>query len=216
MALANTSLSSAVGVNDTSIVVASATGIVANYVVKFLGTNELAMVDRTYVSGTTIPLRRGQNGGYNQAHVSGEKIACGAASDTEWQSQAPQANSQYPIAGKPELRASYSASGAITLPPPGSDLVVELNGTSVLQMSVAAPVSAQEGCKLWIASNGVAAHVVTFTGGLSGAGGSYDVLTVNATAPVLIGPFMAVNLLWQAAATVPISGTVTAVTAAIT
>jgi hypothetical protein len=215
MALTNTTTASAVGVNDTSMVVASATGFVANYVVKFLGTNEVAYVDRTYVSGTTIPLRRGQNGTYNQAHVSGEKVAVGAASDTDWQAQGPQANSQYPIAGKPELRASYSASGAITLPAPGTDLVVELNGTSALAMTVAAPVSAQEGCRLWIASNGAAAHTVTFAGGLSGAGSSYDVVTINATAPVLLGPFMAVNLLWQAPVAVPMAGTVTNVTATV-
>jgi hypothetical protein len=72
-----------------------------------------------------------------------------------------------------------------------------------------------DGTILWIASNGAAAHTVTFTGGLSGASTSYDVITVNSGAPVLLGPFMAINALWQCAVAVPMAGTVTNLTATV-
>lgn len=212
MALTNTTLGSACGVNDTSIVVASATGFVANAQVLIDG--EVMLVDRTYVSGTTIPVRRGQDGGFNRTHPSGALVAVGLTSDTAWGAYSPQQVVQYPL-NHPLIPVSYSASGAITLPQPGQDLDVSLNGTSTLAMTVAAPVTAQSGSRMWISSNGAAAHTVTFTGGLSGASTSYDVLTVNAGAPVTLGPFTAVNGWWQAPANVAISGTVTNLTAGV-
>lgn len=211
MALVRTTLSSAVAASDTSVVVASATGFAAGYVFRIDG--EDFKVGKTYLSGTTIPCLRGQNGTAVSAHVSGAGVVAGTGSD--WSVPSPQTDVQYPIAGRARSVTSYSATGAISLPTPGADAVAILNGTSVLAMTVAAPGKDVEGSLLWIASNGAAAHTVTFTGGLSGASTSYDVLTVNATAPVLLGPFMAVNSLWQAAVTVPMSGTVTNITAAL-
>ena len=212
MALVRTTLASACAAGDTSITVASATGIAAGYIGKIDG--ETVRVSLGYVSGsTTVPILRGQDGTYAFAHPTSAGFVVGTASD--WSTPAPQTDTQFPIAGRARTFTSYSASGAIALPTAGSDKVAFLNGTSVLAMTVAVPTKDMDGTLLWIASNGVAAHTVTFTGGLSGASTSYDVLTVNASAPVLIGPFMAVNSLWQAAATVPVSGTVTNITAAL-
>lgn len=212
MAAVDTTLASACAVNDTSVVVASATSIVANYIMRIDG--ETMVVDRTYVSGVTIPVRRGQDGGYNQAHASGAKVHTAAASDTAWGAITPQSDVQFPLS-VPTVRASYTASGAIALPNPGQNLAVELNGTSALAMTLAVPGTLLDECILWISSNGAAAHTVTVTGGLSGVGTADDVITINATGPVTLGPFKAINGLWQSAVVVPMAGTVTNVTATV-
>lgn len=216
MALWNTTLSSACGASDTVIIVAASTSLAARDKVELDG--EIMQIVSSYTTagnGTTVPVLRGQNATYAYAHPTSAKVRGGPASDTQWGSQAPQTLSQYPIATPARQRTSYSASGAITLPNPGNDMVAFLNGTSVLAMTVADPNTAQDGCLLWIASNGVAAHTVTFASGLSGAGGSYDVVTVNASAPVLLGPYMAVNGFWQGATAIPMAGTVTNITATV-
>lgn len=216
MALVNTTLASACGASDTVIVVASATGIVARAKVEIDG--EIMQVIQSYdasTNGVNVPVIRGQEGTYAYAHPTSAKVRIGLSNDSGWGSQVAQTVNQFPIATPARQRTSYSASGAITLPQPGNDMVAIINGTSVCAMTVADPGTALDGSLLWIASNGAAAHTITFASGLSGAGSSYDVLTVNATAPVLMGPFMAVNGYWQAAVTVPMSGTVTNVTSAL-
>lgn len=211
MALTTTTLSAAVGVNDTQIKVTSATGFTKGF---YIRVNDEFMLQSGDAVGTFVPVIRGQLGTYNKAHASGANATAAADSD-DFAGAAPAVIAPYQIAGRRREITSYSASGAITLPTPGTDMVAVLNGTSVLAMTVAAPTKDQDGDLLYVASNGAAAHTVTFTGGLSLAGTSYDVLTVNATAPVLLGPFMAVNAKWQCAVTVAMSGTVTNITAAL-
>lgn len=212
MALTSTTLSSAVAVTDTSIVVASATGFAAgNYV---LIDQELMQVVQTYVSGTTVGVTRGQNGTATAAHVTSAKVLTFLGSDES--TTTPQTVVQWPVAGRARVLSSITSTPAtLTLPAPGSDAVVMLNGTSIIALTVPVPTKDMDGTMLYIASNGAAAHTVTFTGGLSGAGGSYDVITVNASAPVVLGPFMAVQGLWQGAVSVPMAGTVTNLTGTI-
>ncbi len=123
----------------------------------------------------------------------------------------------YPLAGKAVETLSYSAAGAITLPQPGADMIAYLNGTSILAMTIADPGKALDGSVLSIRGNGAAAHTLTFASGLSGSGasGSYDVITVNATNPVSLN-FVAVNGFWQEFVQTPMAGTVTAITATVT
>jgi hypothetical protein len=212
MALTTTTLSGAITSSAQECVVASATGIVAGDYM--LIDQEFVRVGKSYTSGTTIPLSgRGVNGTVAAAHVTGANVTHGVGSD--FANAAPQTGVAYPIAGRARTITSYSAAGAIALPTPGSDAVAILNGTSVLAMTVAAPTKDMDGCFLFVSSNGAAAHTVTFTGGLSGAGASYDVVTINATAPVTLGPIVAVNGLWQLAVAVPLAGTVTNVTATV-
>jgi hypothetical protein len=212
MALVHTTLSSAAAATDTSIVVALATGFSAGYLVR-IG-DEMMRVTSAYVSGTTIPVVRGQEGTVVSAHAVTSGVVCGIASD--WAtSPGPQTAIQYPLAGKNRSVVTYGAAGAITLPTAGCDMVAVINGTSALAMTVAAPTKDLDGSILWIAGDGVAAHTVTFAGGLSGASTSYDVLTVNATAPVLMGPFMAVNSLWQCAVAVAMAGNAASITATL-
>lgn len=211
MSLARTTVTSPVTVTDTSIVVSSATGFAAGYVVRI--NDEQMRITSAYSTGTTIPVIRGQEGTLVRAHADDTGVTCGTAAD--WTAGGPQVGLTYPLAGRARVVTSYDADGAITLPPAGTDAVAVLNGTTQWDMTVAAPTKDLDGSILWIISDGGAAHTVTFTGGLSGASTSYDVITTNATAPTLLGPFMACNSLWMAAVAVPMAGTVTNITATV-
>lgn len=204
MALVRTTLSSACSATDTSIVVASATGFAANYVV--LIDQEQMQVTSTYVSGTTIPVLRGQGGTKTAAHVVTAGVVAGVA--TDWSDSATQTAVNYPVAGRAVELRSITATSSLTLPTPGSDLRVVLNGTSVIALTIPVPTVDMDGTKLTIVSNGAAAHTLTFTGGLSGAGSNYDVITVNATAPAAF-EFIAANELWMMLCQAPMGGTVT-------
>ncbi len=78
MALTNTTLSSAVAVGDSSIVVASATGFAADRIVR--SDQEFMVVQKSYSSGTTIPVRRGLNGTVVVAHVTSANVVMGTPS----------------------------------------------------------------------------------------------------------------------------------------
>lgn len=210
MALTTTTLSSAVAVGDNSIVVASATGFAANSFIKI--DEEFFQILPSYVSGTTIPVRGGQNGTVRAAHPSTANVVVGLASDFNDPNAATIVS--YGLAGRRRKVVSYSASGAISLPTAGEDIIAVLNGTSVLAMTIAAPTKDQDGAILWVAANGAASHTITFTGGLSGAGSSYDVVTVNGTAPAVFCA-MAINGLWNSIVAVPMAGTVTNITGTV-
>ena len=214
MALSQTTLSGAMSIGDSTMAVAAATGFAPGVKVRIDG--EMFQVTKGYVAGNLIvPVLRGQEATVAAAHPASAKVLVGAASDTGWGTQAAGSTSQYPVAGRAAETLSYSASGAITLPQPGSDMIAYLNGTSVLAMTIADPGKALDGSRLSIRANGAAAHTLTFASGLSGAGGSYDVITVNATAPISLD-FVAVNGLWQSLVQVPMAGTVTNVTGTLT
>lgn len=211
MAKVTTTLSGAFASSDQSLGVASATGIVAGYMWKC--DQEWGVVLPTYVSGTSVPVRRGgQNGSVQDAHPSGANITFGLPSDFD----NPNATVvvAYPLSGLRRKLVSYSASGAITLPTSGEDMIAVLNGTSTLAMTIAAPPKDIDGSMLWVVGNGAAAHTIQFTGGLSGAGASYDVVTVNATAPIALLA-LAVNGLWIAPVGPAMTGTVTNITGGV-
>lgn len=211
MALVRTTLASACAAGDSSIVVASATGVAAGMYA--LIDNEVFFFTRAYVTAsTTVPVLRAQGGGKAQAHASGAGVVFGVAAD--FAAQAAQTPAQFLIAGRPRQFVSLSATGSLTLPAPGSDLFVVLNGTSVITLTVPVPTKEMDGTVLTIVGNGAAAHVLTFTGGLSGAGSSYDVITVNATKPISFQA-VACNSVWVGMTAIPIAGTVTDVTGTI-
>src|SRR5262245_14833012 len=79
MALTTTTLSSAVAVTDTAIVVASATGFAAGSLIRVDG--EFMRVTTNYVSGTTIPVVRGQDGSATSVHRTGANASVGLATD---------------------------------------------------------------------------------------------------------------------------------------
>lgn len=208
MALTTTTLSSAVAVTDNAIVVSSATGFAAGY--SIIVDQELMQVAKSYVSGTTIPVLRGQDGTVTAAHKASANVTVGLASDFA----NPVANtvSVYSTV-KGRTVTSYSAAGAIALPTPGSDAVAVLNGTSALAMTLANPTKDMDGSLLWIAGNGKAAHTVTYTAGFGNGGSSYDVFTFATGANNGIA-LLAVNGIWNMQQSL-IGGTATAITATI-
>lgn len=216
--LTQTTLAAAVAATDTTIKVASATGFADG--LWFQVDEEFMQVAKGYTSnggGVYIPVSsRGANGTVQTAHQSGATVQLATGGLTGSNFATPPATTvvAYGLSARRRKKLSYSASGAITLPTAGEDMVAVLNGTSVLAMTVAAPTTDNDGDRLTIIANGAAAHTVTFTGGLSGASTSYDVVTFNGSGPVAIEA-MACNGLWNAIVNVPMAGTVTNITATI-
>lgn len=176
MALATTTISAAVGIQDTSITVASATSMAAGRLIRI--DDEFMQVVSSYSSGTAVPVIRGSQGSRQVAHVSGANAVHGLASDFT----VPGAQTSLTV---PYVRAvrvvSYSASGAIALPLAGEDQRVILNGTSVLTMTLAVPTSDLDGTILTVIANGVAAHTVTAAGGFGANTTNSDVMTFHAS-----------------------------------
>lgn len=212
MALTTTTTSAAIAQNDSAINLTSLTSLVAGSIIKI--DEEFMTVSSGWTTAANpVNVIRGQNGSTQLAHVSGANAVFGAGSDFATPNAA--VSTAYALAGRRRKLISYSASGAITLPSAGEDVVAILNGTSALAMTIAAPTKDMDGSFLYVASNGAANHTVTFTGGLSGAGANYDVCTINATAPVCLNVAMACNGLWMAVVSVPLAGTVTNITATV-
>lgn len=211
MALTRTTLSSAVAVDAREIVVASATGFAADRIVRV--DQEFFVVQKSYSSGTTIPVRRGQLGSKTAAHVITAGVVVGTAAD-DWDASGYTAVNN-PAAGRARIIESITADNStVSHPAAGTDHVVVLNGTSVINLTVPIPTTDMDGDRLMIVGNGTAAHVVTFTGGIGGEGSSYDVVTFNASGPVAI-ELVACNAVWLAITQPAWTGTVTNVVAAL-
>lgn len=203
MAKATTTLSTAMTATDTVMVVASATSIAVGRIV-FIDQEEM-QVAQSWVSGTTVPVLRGREGSAAVAHVVTANVTHGLASDFA----TPGAQSvSVMLTQRPVLCVSVTATSTLALPPPGCDLRVIINGTAAITLTVPVPTKDIDFCRLTITQNGAAAHTTTFTGGLSGAGTSYDVLTTNATAPTSVQA-IACNGLWNAICAPAMGGTVT-------
>ena len=209
MALATTTLSSAVAVDDTSVVVASATSFDAGRLV--LVDQEVMQVAQNYTSGTTVDVLRGVNGSATVTHVVTSNVTHGDA--TDFSTAASQEIIGYQ-ASRATVISSITATGTLTLPKAGTDARVILNGTSVIALTIPVPTKDMDGVLLTIVGNGAAAHTLTFTGGLSGAGTSYDVVTTNSTAPIAITA-IACNGLWNSFVATPMAGTVTNITGTV-
>ena len=209
MALVTTTLSSAVAVDDTSVVVASATSFDAGRLV--LVDQEVMQVAQNYTSGTTVDVLRGMNGTATKAHVVTSNVSHGDA--TDFSTPAAQEIIGYQ-ASRATVISSITATGTLTLPKAGTDARVILNGTSVIALTVPVPTKDMDGVLLTIVGNGVAAHTLTFTGGLSGAGTSYDVITTNSAAPIAFTA-IACNGLWNSFVATPMAGTVTNITGTV-
>jgi hypothetical protein len=181
MALATTTLSGACGASDGSISVVAATSIAKDRFV-FVG-DEAMCVTRGYVTGSTnVPVLRGISGTAAKAHVLGENVTHGAPSD--FTETAIQATTVMPYV-RPVRCVQYTAAGAIALPRNGEDLRVNIVGSSARAMTLASPTKDLDFTRLTITSSGgadgtVAAHTVTITAGIGGAGAGYTVLTFDA------------------------------------
>src|SRR3972149_11899185 len=181
MALVTTTLSAAITASAESLTVASAPSIAVGRLLK-LG-DDWAQVRLGYVTGsTTAPVSRWLNGALPQAHVSGENVTHGDASDF---GDSPAGG----IVSIPPMRVvrcfQYAVAGAIALPLMGEDLGVNIAGSAALAMTLASPGKELDFARLTITSSGgadgtVAAHTVTVTAGFGGAGSGYTALTFDA------------------------------------
>ena len=207
MALAYTTLSSAVAVTDNKIVVASATSVSAGRLVLVDG--EFMQVLQSYTSGTTVGVTRGQNGRVTAAHAASALVSHGEASD--FTVAAP--GSAVLIPGvMTNTTTSYSAAGAVAFGVANWTVAI-LNGTGALAMTLADPDGSQDGIYLNIIANGKAAHTITYTAGLGDAGSGYDVLTFDGSGQCAV-LLVAANSSWVPASS-PMSGTLTAIDVAV-
>jgi hypothetical protein len=209
MSLVATTLAAAVTTSDSVIKVTSATSVSIGRVILIDG--ELMEVTKGYDGTSTyVPVSRGKDGTNVVAHVSGAYLRHGLASDFSMPGAgALLTYDQHPIREK----VTYAASGAITLPSSGRDMVAVLAGTSVLAMTLADPSKDIDNSLLYIIAGGAAAHTVTSASGFGGAGSSYDVWTANGTGTCGFIA-MAENGLWVIMG--PIGGTLTNTVGAIT
>lgn len=210
MALATTTLSSACAQTDTNIIVASATSVAAGRLI-FIDQEEM-QVAKNYVSGTTVPVLRGLEGTVQTAHAKTANVTHGAA--TDFSNPTPPAVTTPAIIRPTVIQSITTTPSTLVLPPSGCDMRVILNGTAAITLTIPVPTKDMDGCKLEIVSNGAAAHVPTFTGGVGGAGSSYDAFTFNSTGTLAIEA-IACNGLWCMKAATPIAGTVTNITATV-
>lgn len=134
MALTFTTLSAAVSVTDTSIVVASATSVAAGNILRVDG--ETMVVAKNYASGTTVPVLRGQDGTVTAAHISGAAVMNGIAA-ADFDPIAPGAFVMQPlIAGgvSPYQVTATGATGATAAaigPAPGIILATGASGAGI-------------------------------------------------------------------------------------
>lgn len=209
MALATTTLSAAVAQADNVIVVASATSVAAGRLI--IIDQEVMQVVQSYVSGTTVGVLRGRDGTAQVAHKVTANVTHGLGSD--FSLPGAQGEATY-VTQRPILCTSITATSTLTLPPAGCDLRVILNGTAAITLTIPVPTKDMDFCKLTIISNGAAAHIPTFTGGVGGAGNNYDAFTFNSTGTLALEAYAA-NGAWAMPAAPGITGTVTNITAGV-
>lgn len=178
MAFTTTTLSSALSASGKSIVVASATGFSAGNLVVI--DREVMRVSKAYVSGTTILLDgRGLDATAQVAHPASTNVTTGLPTDFA----SPGIGgplSTYPSQVSQDV-AAYSSAGAITLPAAGRNLLVVINGTNALAMTLASPTKDMDGTVITFMGGGKAAHTITYTPGFGANTTNSDVLTFHAT-----------------------------------
>lgn len=207
MALANTTLASACAATDNNVVVTSATSYAAG--LYLLCDNELMQITKGYVSGTTIPVQRGQDGTIAAAHPITANIELFIL-PSDLPNPAPGTGVVAPIAARPRLVTSYTAAAAWTPQAGLGDELVILNGTSVVALTIVNPTKDQDGKLVTFAGNGKAAHTVTYTTtGFGNIGSTADVITFHATMAqsfqmIAIGGFW--NLIGQVAGAASVAG----------
>jgi len=210
MAIATTTLASPLNVTDTVMVVASAASFAVGRFVDI--DQEICQVAQAYVAGSVnVPILRGRDGSATAAHKLGASVTHGTAAD--WATPAPQTVTMTPVT-RTVLETSISATSTLPPVPAGSDMRVTLNGATPITLTVPAPTRDMDGCELTIMGNGIAAHVITFTGGLGGVGAGYTTLTNNASGPTAFKAY-ANGGSWVPLTATPISGTATKIIAGI-
>lgn len=185
--------------NDTAMYLAALTGLTPGCLVGL--DKEIVKVAAVPTAATLpIPIMRGVEGTAAAPHPLGTTARIGAVATPgvlgDWTQPAAGAPSLAGIPSAPSRDVlGYAASGAITLPKIGCDMVAVLNGTTILAMTVASPTVGCDGSRLTIVGTGKAAHGITIATGLGGVGGTADVITFKADQTMGID-LMAVGTAW--------------------
>lgn len=202
MALPNTTtLSAAVAINDTTVLLASITNVTAGNFFR-IDQEVFKILSVPAAATTPVPVLRGQEGTAQVAHLTSAQILLGASPSNlvagDWpQAAAGAASPTSQPAVKIRTVKNYAAAGAITLPTPGQDAVAIIDATVALAMTLAAPSVLNDGDILTVIGNGKAAHTLALPAGVGlGAGGSgVDVGTFAAGAQQCV-VLMAANGVW--------------------
>lgn len=159
MALTTTTLAGSCTANDLQITVTSATGFLAGNVVKI--DDEWMLVDRSYVSGTSIPVfRRGDRASVVSAHNALAVVVTGLTSEVA--TVAAGTLNPHPASSSIGVDlTTYSVNGAIAIPL--RDTMVVIDKATAAAMTLAAPGKDQDGMTMFITSTTNAAHVITAT-----------------------------------------------------
>ena len=180
MSLANTTLGAACAATDKQITVASATSLVAGLLGAVDG--EFMQISKGYTVGsTTVPVLRAQEGTAQVAHVSGAQISWYLlAADVP--GVGPQLDTSGPLAGRGRYPSSVTTSAAWAPRADSQDEYVEINGTSVVALTLTSPLRSQSGKIVTFVGNGIAAHTITYTTtGFGNVGATADVITFGTT-----------------------------------
>jgi hypothetical protein len=179
MALANTTLSSAAAATDKQIVVASASNLVPGLLAFCNG--EILQITKSYVSGTTVPVLRGQEGTAQIALPTGAQISFFLLG-SDFYTTGPQLSTSVPLAGRGRYPSSVTTSAAWTPRADNQDELVEINGTSIVALTIVNPLRSQTGKVVTFVGNGIAAHTITYTTtGFGNVGTTADVVTFGAS-----------------------------------
>ncbi len=170
MAETLTTAAAAIGANDMTISVTSATGFAAGNVIRV--DNEW-MVQTAAASGVVVPVRRGLQGSAQVAHNLLSDVATGLPVD--FQTPPPGQNVPQPPSG--DGMVTYGASGAIAIPQKDSTII--LQKASAAAMTLADPAVGVDGLTLTILATTAAAHTVSNLGGsgFNGGGTGSDIGT---------------------------------------
>lgn len=182
MALANTTLAAAVTLLDNQITVASGTSIAAGQYVSFGPGLEIMRVASNYVTASvTVPVLRAQEGTIRVTHVSGAQISFYVLS-TDLPLVGPQLSVSSPYAGRGRYLSTITTSGAFTPRQDNQDELVEINGTSVVAITLTSPLRSMTGKVVTFIGNGIAAHTITYTTtGFGNVGATADLVTFGTT-----------------------------------
>lgn len=188
---AATTIAAAMSATDLAVTVTSATGIAAGNFLRI--DNEFMIVDRSYSSGTRIPVyRRGDQGSRVVAHQALAPVSSGLFSDLADLGTYAATPVPWP---KPDL-VTYSVSGAIAVPK--RDTIVVLDKAGVAAMTLAAPAVDQDGLMLIVTSTTAQAHTITATSLLAdGESGSPETTATFAAYKGAGCTLMALQGLWQ-------------------
>ena len=209
MAITNTTLSAAAGLNDQVIQVASATGITAPNNQTGSGITWLRIDQELMlvlgVSGTTISVLRGQLGTPQQAHLVNTAVVIGLPSDFPNPNEilntvlAPSA-----ILSQLTLQPIFLGGSADAIPVAPGVYIVKTAGVDA--MTLAAPTLAQDGIVISVHSDTTNAHTITATSLLANG----TALKTTATFAAFRGAGLilkASNLVWHVVSSTAITFT---------